>query len=69
MSALPEGWTLTRFPVTVEILDHNGRLVHAEPYGNGDDGSEADLKERAIAKTLEKMYQATARQAAPEAKA
>lgn len=61
MSELPEGWTLARFPVTVEVRDHNNRLVHAEPYGNGGDGSEADLKERTIRNALEKMRQAQAR--------
>ena len=48
---LPEGWSLTRFPVTIEIRDENGSLVHAEPYDSLN--SEWNNKHGAISRALD----------------
>lgn len=44
---LPEGWTLLRFPATVEVYNASGQIVHGEPVPY-DPVSELDLRNRAI---------------------
>jgi hypothetical protein len=48
---LPHGWELLRFPVTIEIRDENGVLVHAQPYDSLD--SEWNNKHKAIERAID----------------